>query len=135
MLSGSVTAAWELFSETTEAEMRSRAFEIPGRRARLAQAMWGDEADLLGAASLVRSTSGSMRPCDSWVPLGNGGLAGDGIGHGTPLHQVSSGPEPGHVDGASGQNAAIFACIRPNFGAKERQPATTYTLSIHRAHT
>jgi len=53
VLSGGVTQAWELFIGTTEAEMRRRAFDIPARRARIARAMWGDEAGLLGAAALI----------------------------------------------------------------------------------
>jgi glucokinase len=53
VLSGGVTEAWDLFIDSAETEMRRRAFEIPARRARLVRAMWGDEAGLLGAASLV----------------------------------------------------------------------------------
>ena len=53
VLSGGVTQAWELFIGTADAEVRRRAFAIPGRRVRIARAMWGDEAGLLGAASLV----------------------------------------------------------------------------------
>jgi glucokinase len=53
VLGGGVTEAWELFIGTAEAEIRQRAFAIPARRVRIARAMWGDEAGLLGAASLV----------------------------------------------------------------------------------
>jgi hypothetical protein len=34
---------------------------------------------------------------DSRAPYGHGRLAGHGTGHGEPFHQLSSGPEPGHV--------------------------------------
>jgi glucokinase len=53
VLGGGVTEAWELFIGTAEVEIRQRAFAIPARRVRIARAMWGDEAGLLGAASLV----------------------------------------------------------------------------------
>lgn len=53
VLSAGVTEAWELFIGTAEAEIRQRAFAIASRRVRIARAIWGDEAGLLGATSLV----------------------------------------------------------------------------------
>lgn len=58
VIGGGVANAWELFGERAIKEMRGRAFPLPGSRVKVKPAECGDNAGLLGAASVAFGTSG-----------------------------------------------------------------------------
>src|SRR5262247_579560 len=44
---------------------------------------------------------------DAWDAHGDGGPTRDGAGHGAALHELPSGPEPGHLVGPPGESDAV----------------------------
>ncbi len=53
VIGGGVAAAWDLFAERTQAEVKKRAFPVPAARCRIVRAECRDDAGLLGAAKLA----------------------------------------------------------------------------------
>jgi glucokinase len=53
VIGGGAAAGWDLFVGHVEDQIRSRAFREPGVRARLARAVLGDDAGILGAARIA----------------------------------------------------------------------------------
>jgi glucokinase len=57
VLAGGLSAAWEVFIEHTRDQIAKRAFREPAARAKLVRAELGDDAGILGVASLAFSTA------------------------------------------------------------------------------
>jgi len=53
VVGGGVSAAWDLFAQPAREEVMSRAFPVPAARCQIVRAQCGDDAGLLGAASLA----------------------------------------------------------------------------------
>ena len=53
VLGGGVKDAWDLFIDSTRAEVMKRAFDIPARRARIVPSELGDDAGMVGAAAVA----------------------------------------------------------------------------------
>lgn len=53
VIGGGVAAGWELFSGTLKQTIMERAFRLPAEHAKIVRATLGDDAGILGAASLV----------------------------------------------------------------------------------
>jgi glucokinase len=57
VLAGGLSAAWEVFIEHTREQIAKRAFREPAGRVKLVRAELGDDAGILGVASLAFSTA------------------------------------------------------------------------------
>jgi glucokinase len=53
VIGGGVAAGWDLFSGTLKQTIMERAFRVPAEHAKIVRATLGDDAGILGAASLV----------------------------------------------------------------------------------
>jgi glucokinase len=53
VFAGGMSAAWDMFIEETRGQIMKRAFREPGLRAKLVRAELGDDAGILGVASLA----------------------------------------------------------------------------------
>lgn len=53
VIGGGVSAGWDLFSGTLKQTIMERAFRLPAEHAKIVRATLGDDAGILGAASLV----------------------------------------------------------------------------------
>jgi glucokinase len=53
VIGGGVAAGWDLFSGTLKQTIMERAFRLPAEHAKIVRATLGDDAGILGAASLV----------------------------------------------------------------------------------
>lgn len=53
VIGGGASAGWDLFIRHVEDQIRTRTFAEPGRRVRLARAILGDDAGILGAAKIA----------------------------------------------------------------------------------
>jgi glucokinase len=53
VIGGGVAAGWDLFSSTLKQTIMERAFRLPAEHAKIVRATLGDDAGILGAASLV----------------------------------------------------------------------------------
>ncbi|HVG39586.1 MAG TPA: ROK family protein [Pyrinomonadaceae bacterium] len=53
VIGGGAAAGWDLFYDHAIEQVNSRAFAVPARRARIVQAVCGDDAGLLGVAHLA----------------------------------------------------------------------------------
>lgn len=53
VFAGGMSAAWDVFIEETRAQIKKRAFREPALRVKLVRAELGDDAGILGAASLA----------------------------------------------------------------------------------
>ncbi len=56
VIGGGVAAGWDLFSGTLKRTIMERAFRLPAEHAKIVRATLGDDAGILGAASLVFSS-------------------------------------------------------------------------------
>jgi glucokinase len=58
VLAGGMSAAWDIFIEYTREQLMKRAFHEPASRVKLVRAKLGDDAGILGVASLAFQASG-----------------------------------------------------------------------------
>jgi glucokinase len=58
VIGGGVKDAWPLFIDTTRAEIRKRAFEVPAERTEIVPSELGDDAGMVGAAAAALQQAG-----------------------------------------------------------------------------
>ena len=59
VIGGGVKDAWPLFIDTTKAEIRKRAFEVPAERTEIVPSRLGDDAGMVGAAAVALQKIGN----------------------------------------------------------------------------